>query len=94
MVKILNKEIVISFLIVISTFTAGCLEENKSPVRDEIPNWDKDMDYVDDPNSHDDSRNFVVENPIYNETWGNSSWAIFGNEEGGNCCEHYFNILL
>ena len=35
------------------------------------------------------SRNFVVGNPIYNETWGNSSWAIFGNEEGGNCCEHY-----
>ena len=89
MIKVLNKEIVISFFIVISTFTAGCLEENKSPIMDEIPNWDKDMNYVDDPSSHEDSRNFIVANPIYNETWGNSSWAVFGNEEGGNCCEHY-----
>ena len=89
MIKVLNKEIIISFFIVISTFTAGCLEENKSPIMDEIPNWDKDMNYVDDPSSHEDSRNFIVANPIYNETWGNSSWAVFGNEEGGNCCEHY-----
>ena len=54
----------------------------------------RDSAYIDDPagfTGEDRVRPFNVSNPdpSLNETWGNSSWAVFGNAEGGNCCEHY-----
>ena len=67
---------------------AGCLEVVESEMEGEI-DWDKEMIYIDDPSTHDDSRDFIVSSPFSNDTWGNASWAVFGNEEGGNCCEHY-----
>jgi len=84
----LNKEIFIAFLIIISTFSAGCFEKGEES-EETIVDWDKGLMYIDDPLTHDDPRDFVVASGVKNETWGNSSWAVFGNEEGGNCCEHY-----
>ena len=88
MATILNKETVIIFLIIFSTFSAGCLDEGAS-TEESIIDWDDGMMYIESPSSHEDSREFVIGSGINNETWGNSSWAVFGNEEGGNCCEHY-----
>ena len=52
--------------------------------------WDWDSDfYLIDPTGHEDPRDFVVADPIENQTWGNATWTVFGNEHGGNCCEHY-----
>tara|TARA_B100001996_G_scaffold258524_2_gene201046 strand:- start:4225 stop:5667 length:1443 start_codon:yes stop_codon:yes gene_type:complete len=84
----LNKEICIAFLIIISTFSAGCFEKGEES-EETIVDWDKGLMYIDDPLTHDDPRDFIVASAVKNETWGNSSWAVFGNEEGGNCCEHY-----
>ena len=77
-------------LMVITVSFAGCLSSgNQTSSGDSIPDWDKDMVYVDDPMGHEDARMFDVGSPFSNQSWGNSSWAVFGNEEGGNCCEHY-----
>ena len=85
----LNKEICIAFLIIISTFSAGCFEKGEESEEGALVDWDKGLMYIDDPLTHDDPRDFIVASAVKNETWGNSSWAVFGNEEGGNCCEHY-----
>jgi hypothetical protein len=58
-------------------------------VKDDLTPWDEDFTYIDIPSSHEDSRDFEIGDSTNNETWGNASWAVFGNEEGGNCCEHY-----
>ncbi|MDC0040488.1 hypothetical protein OAJ11_01570, partial [Candidatus Poseidoniales archaeon] len=77
-------------LMVLTMSFAGCLGGGSSSDSGEtIPDWDKDMSYIDDPVSHSDARFFDVAAPFSNQTWGNASWAVFGNEEGGNCCEHY-----
>jgi hypothetical protein len=88
MASILNRGTVIIFLIIFSTFSAGCLDEGGS-AEEPITDWDDGMAYIESPGSHEDSREFAIGSAINNETWGNSSWAVFGNEEGGNCCEHY-----
>ena len=88
MAAILNRETIIVFFIIFSTFSAGCLEGGES-AEESIIDWDEGLIYIDNPSSHEDSREFVIGSAIDNETWGNSSWAVFGNEEGGNCCEHY-----
>lgn len=75
-------------LIVSSTVFAGCFGDSEI-VENEIIEWDADFMYVENPGTYEDSREFVVGNPYNNESWGNASWAVFGNEEGGNCCEHY-----
>ena len=85
----LNKEICIAFLVIISTFSAGCFEKGEESEEGALVDWDKGLMYIDDPLTHDDPRDFIVASAVKNETWGNSSWAVFGNEEGGNCCEHY-----
>ncbi len=64
----------------------GCLEEVYS--EEEGIDWDRDY-YLIDPSGHEDPREFVVANPVKNQTWGNATWTVFGNEHGGNCCEHY-----
>ncbi len=88
MASVLNKETVIIFFIIFSTFSAGCLDEGESAEESKI-DWNEGMIYIESPSSHEDSREFAIGSAINNETWGNSSWAVFGNEEGGNCCEHY-----
>ena len=76
-------------LIVFSTLMAGCLEAVESAT-DGPPDWDKDLIYVEDPLTYDDPREFTtrtITDKGYVE--GEAFWAVFGNEEGGNCCEHY-----
>ena len=41
-----------------------------------------------DPTMHDDARLFNTTDLGINYTTS-FEWAVFGNEEGGNCCEHY-----
>ena len=78
---------------------SGCIhdaiiENFSSP----YPEWYEEMEYIEDPMSHTDScfstpcvRNFTIGEPFSNETWDKTGnkWAVFGNVEGGNCCEHY-----
>ena len=62
------------------------------------PEWYGEMEFIDDPMSHTDScfstpcvRNFTIGEPFSDEIWDETGnkWAVFGNVEGGNCCEHY-----
>ena len=66
---------------------SGCVEKSQSDEKG--PDWDLEYYLIDPPSSYDDPRNFTVTHPWENVTWGNSSWAVYGNEHGGNCCEHY-----
>ena len=75
-------------LIVFSTAMAGCLEASET-IFEQENDWDKNLIYVEDPLNHEDARQFLVGSPSTNDTWGEAFWAVFGNEEGGNCCEHY-----
>ena len=75
-------------LIVFSTAMAGCLDSSDKIFEEEI-DWDKNLIYLEDPLTHEDAREFIVGSASTNDTWGESFWAVFGNEEGGNCCEHY-----
>ena len=63
--------------------------ESESDLSNIIPEWNFGFEYVDSPEGHSDARVFYVVNPLAGELYGNSSWAVFGNEHGGNCCEHY-----
>ena len=74
-------------LIVISQMLAGCLggdekttEVVQAPIFDSYSLIDSAL--------HDDARNFTTTDLGINLTTG-LDWAVFGNEEGGNCCEHY-----
>ena len=66
---------------------AGCL--GGVGTGDDAIQWDVDYYYIDPPYTYEDARNFTVADPLNNETWGNSSWTVYGNTHGGNCCEHY-----
>ena len=84
--------IVASLATVLLLLLPGCFGENEEIV--DGNDWAKGFAYIDDPagfTGEDRVRPFNVSNPdpSLNETWGNSSWAVFGNAEGGNCCEHY-----
>ena len=76
-------------LIVFTTAMAGCLEAVETAM-ETPPDWDTGLIYVDDPLSHEDSREFITRT-IFEQGYveGEAFWAVFGNEEGGNCCEHY-----
>ena len=71
-------------LIVFSTAMAGCLDSSDKIFEEEI-DWDKNLIYLEDPLTHEDAREFIVGSPSTNDTWGQSFWPVFGNEEGGNC---------
>ena len=66
----------------------GCLDNLKDATPKDWWDWDSDF-YLIDPTGHEDPRDFVVADPVENQTWGDATWAVFGNEHGGNCCEHY-----
>ena len=82
-----------------SVSLSGCIHdaiiENLSAP---YPKWYEEMEFIDDPMSHTDScfstpcvRNFTIGEPFSDEIWDETGnkWAVFGNVEGGNCCEHY-----
>jgi hypothetical protein len=74
-------------LIVVSQMLAGCMggdEKSAEPMRDPI----FDSFVLIDAALHDDPRNFSTIDLGINQS-AEFDWAVFGNEEGGNCCEHY-----
>ncbi|DAC47802.1 MAG TPA: hypothetical protein HA308_01095, partial [Candidatus Thalassarchaeaceae archaeon] len=80
-----------------SVSMSGCLHDAiQEAFEKPYPEWYGEMQYIEDPMSHSDScsstpcvRNFTIGDPFLNETWDEVGWAVFGNAEGGNCCEHY-----
>ena len=69
---------------------SGCIGEGSEEF-DDSARWDKDM--VQFPlDGLDDVRNFSVGLGLEDHSIGESNWAVFGNEEGGNCCEHYLAV--
>ena len=69
---------------------SGCIGEGSEEF-DDSAKWDKDM--VQFPlDGLDDVRNFSVGLGLEDHSIGESNWAVFGNEEGGNCCEHYLAV--
>ena len=79
---------VLAVMMVASMTLAGCFGGGESEGED-TASWDSGYHYIDLPSSHEDPRNFTVGDPFTNTTWGNASWTVYGNEHGGNCCEHY-----
>ena len=77
---------------------SGCLHQViRENLSSPYPSWYMDMDWVDEQD-HANSclsapciRDFKIGDPFSNETWDEvgHAWAVFGNAEGGNCCEHY-----
>ena len=82
-----SKEHLIALSTALVMILPGCLEE--SILIEEGEDWDSDYYLIEPPETHEDPRNFTVGHPSKNETWGNASLIVFGNEHGGNCCEHY-----
>ncbi len=73
-------------LIVVSQMLAGCMggdEKSAEPMRDPI----FDSFVLIDAALHDDPRNFSTIDLGINQS-AEFDWAVFGNEEGGICCEH------
>ncbi|DAC43666.1 MAG TPA: hypothetical protein HA247_03450, partial [Candidatus Thalassarchaeaceae archaeon] len=66
---------------------SGCIGEDSRESED-IAMWDEGLTQL-SLEGLDDIRNFSVAYAFDNDSIGESHWAVFGNEEGGNCCEHY-----
>ena len=81
-----SGRIIASLALALMMLLPGCLEEVTSSEQEF--DWNRDYVLI-DPSGHEDPRMFVVADPVQNETWGNATWTVFGNEHGGNCCEHY-----
>ena len=74
-------------LIVVSQVLAGCMGGDEKPV-ETIRGPIFDTYTLIDASAHEDARNFTTIDLGINHTI-DMDWAVFGNEEGGNCCEHY-----
>ena len=74
-------------LIVVSQVLAGCMGGDEKPV-ETVRGPIFDAYALIDADSHEDARNFTTIDLGINHTI-DMDWAVFGNEEGGNCCEHY-----
>ena len=81
-----SGRIIASLALALMMLLPGCLEEVTSTEQEF--DWNRDYVLI-DPSGHEDPRMFVVTDPVENETWGNATWTVFGNEHGGTCCEHY-----
>ena len=81
-----SSRIIASLALALMMLLPGCLEEVTSSEQEF--DWNRDYVLI-DPSGHEDPRMFVVADPVENETLGNATWTVFGNEHGGNCCEHY-----
>ena len=66
---------------------SGCIGED-SGESENAAMWDEGLTQL-SLEGLDDIRNFSVAYAFDNDSIGESNWAVFGNEEGGNCCEHY-----
>ena len=69
---------------------SGCIGED-SGESENATMWDEGLAQL-SLEGLDDIRNFSVAYAFDNDSIGESNWAVFGNEEGGNCCEHYLAI--
>jgi len=92
-----------ALLVVTGMVLSGCFASDKQIIEEFIPEWDLGFTYIDNPEGHTDSRIYNVTSPwagngnwdpgeeiwLNRSLWGEVEWAVFGNEEGGNCCEHY-----
>ena len=79
-------------LIVVSQMLAGCMGGDEKPAEPmQGPIFDA-FSLIDSA-PHDDVRIFNTTDLGINYTT-ELEWAVFGNEEGGNCCEHYLACLL
>ena len=80
------SRVVLAVMMVSSMTLAGCFGGGEVG-EDSLAPWDSGYNYIDTPSSYEDPRNFTVGAPFSNDTWGNSTWTVYGNEHGGNCCE-------
>ncbi|MED5271875.1 MAG: hypothetical protein VX613_03195, partial [Candidatus Thermoplasmatota archaeon] len=82
------KKVTAAFLmlVIIQPIIAGCFgEELEEDMPVPVSIFEKFRPY---DSGLDDQRNFTSIDLAINSST-NLSWAVFGNEEGGNCCEHY-----
>jgi len=92
-----------AMLVVTGMVLSGCFAAEKQIIEELLPDWDLGFTYIDNPDDHVDSRIYNVTSPwagngdwdpveevwLNRSLWGEVEWAVFGNEQGGNCCEHY-----
>ena len=92
-----------ALLVVTGMVLSGCFAAEKQIIEELISDWDLGFTYIDNPDGHADSRIYNVTSPwagngnwdpeeeiwLNRSLWGEVEWAVFGNEQGGNCCEHY-----
>ncbi|HIO95102.1 MAG TPA: hypothetical protein EYN46_07070 [Candidatus Poseidoniales archaeon] len=92
-----------AMLVVTGMVLSGCFAAEKQIIEELLPDWDLGFTYIDNPDDHVDSRIYNVTSPwagngdwdsgqeiwLNRSLWGEVEWAVFGNEHGGNCCEHY-----
>jgi len=92
-----------AMLVVTGMVLSGCFAAEKQIIEELLPDWDLGFTYIDNPEDHVDSRIYNVTSPwsgngdwdsgqeiwLNRSLWGEVEWAVFGNEHGGNCCEHY-----
>ena len=74
-------------LILSGMVLSGCMGQGSDQTEANVE-WSRGMVQI-PLDGLDDVRNFSVGIAFENQTVGESNWAVFGNEEGGNCCEHY-----
>ena len=74
-------------LILSGMVLSGCMGQGSDQTEANVE-WSQGMVQI-PLDGLDDVRNFSVGIAFENQTVGESNWAVFGNEEGGNCCEHY-----
>ena len=78
----------LAVLVVASALTAGCFGEGEGLVDEEAmsPIWEGYA--LIDQVPHDDARTFATIDLALNQS-GETTWAVFNRDYGGNCCEHY-----
>ena len=78
----------LAVLVVASALTAGCFGEGEGLVDEEAmsPIWEGYA--LIDQVPHDDTRTFATIDLALNQS-GETTWAVFNRDYGGNCCEHY-----
>ena len=78
----------LAVLVVASALTAGCFGEGEGLVDEEAmsPIWEGYA--LIDQVPHEDARTFATVDLALNQS-GETTWAVFNRDYGGNCCEHY-----
>ena len=68
---------VLAVVMASSMTLAGCFGGGEVG-EDSLTPWDSGYNYIDTPSSYEDPRNFTVGAPFSNDTWGNSTWTVYG----------------